>query len=118
MSKNDLPGDWRDEINWGYVRWLVRGHAVMWGYGLSMFALSQTGLLAGPSRRVLGILALSFFAASLVSAFPIFGKANQEDSEGPVYSFQVFLILMGFLLSSGGYMWLLTAIGLDSIELW
>lgn len=42
----------------------------------------------------------------------------KEDSDGPVYSFQVFLVLIGFLISSGGYIWLLSIMNLDSIDLW
>ena len=90
----------------------------MWVFGFVLTLLSTFGMLDGATRKLLGILALLVFAASLLGAFPIFGKAKQEDHEGPVYSFQVFIIFFGFLLSSGGYMWLLSSIGLDSIKLW
>jgi hypothetical protein len=91
---------------------------MMWVFGLVLTLLSTLGILVGPTRKFLGIVALLMFAASLVGAFPIFGKAIQEDHEGPVYSFQMFFIFFGFLLSSGAFMWLLSAIDLNSIELW
>ena len=90
----------------------------MWVFGLALTLFSTLGILVGATRKFLGVFALLIFAASLLGAAPIFGKAMQEDHEGPVYSFKVFLIFFGFLLSSGGYMWLLSSIGLDSIELW
>jgi hypothetical protein len=90
----------------------------MWVFGFILTLLSSFGLLIGATRKLLGIFALLVFAASLLGAVPIFGKSMQEDYEGPVYSFQVFLLLFGFLLSSGGYMWLLSSIGLSTIELW
>jgi hypothetical protein len=90
----------------------------MWAFGLLLVLLSVLGLLGGATRKLLGILALLTFATSLVGVVPIFGRATQEDDEGPVYSFGVFLILFGFLISSGGFMWLLSSIGLSSIELW
>ena len=115
---NDPSNDWRNEVNWLYVRRLLRAHLIMWVFGFVLTLLSTFGMLDGTTRKLLGILALLVFAASLLGAFPIFGKTRQEDHEGPVYSFQVFLIFFGFLLSSGGYMWLLSSIGLDSIKLW
>ena len=115
---NESSSDWRIEVRWHYVRWFLRAHVFMWVFGFILALLSTFGMLIGASRKVLGIFALLIFAASLLGAMPIFGKAMQEDDEGPVYSFQVFLILFGFLLSSGGYMWLLSSMGLSSIELW
>jgi hypothetical protein len=90
----------------------------MWVFGIVLTLLSTSGMLVGATRKFLGILALLVFAASMLGAFPIFGKSMQENHEGPVYSFRVFLIFLAFLLSSGGYMWLLSSIGLSSIELW
>lgn len=90
----------------------------MWVFGFVLTLLSTLGILVGATRKFLGILALLIFAASLVGAVPIFGKARQKDHEGPVYAFKVFLIFFGFLLSSAVYMWLLSSISLDSIELW
>lgn len=115
---DEPSSDWRSEVRWNYVRWFLRAHFVMWGFGFALTLLSAFGLLIGIKRKILGIVALLIFAASLLGAMPIIGKATQEDYEGPVYSFQVFLILLGFLLSSGGYMWLLSSMGLSSIELW
>jgi Na+/melibiose symporter-like transporter len=115
---NDPSSDWKNEVNWLYVRQFFRAHLIMWVFGCVLTLLSTMGLLVGATRKFLGILALLIFAASLVGVVPIFGNATQENHEGPVYSFQVFLIFFGFLLSSGGYMWLLSTIGLHSIELW
>lgn len=110
--------DWRVEVNWPYVRRFVRAHLIMWIFGFVLFGLSGANLLVGPTRKFLGVLGLLLFAGSLIGVVPIFGKAMKEDSEGPVYSFQVFLVLIGFLISSGGYIWLLSTMSLDSIELW
>lgn len=115
---NDPVNDWRNEVNWPYVRRFLQAHLIMWVFGLALTLLSTWGILVGATRKFLGVFALLIFAASLLGAAPIFGKAMQEDHEGPVYSFKVFLIFFGFLLSSGGYMWLLSSIGLNSIELW
>lgn len=115
---NDHTNDWRNEINWPYARRFLRAHVIMWMFGFVLTLLSALGILVGANRKFLGVLALLIFAASLVGTVPIFGKAMQEDHEGPVYSFMVFLIFFGFLLSSGGYMWLLSSISLSSIELW
>jgi hypothetical protein len=115
---NDPTNNWRNEINWPYVRRFLRAHLIMWVFGFILTLLSTLGILVGPTRKFLGVLALLIFAASLVGVVPIFGKTTQKDHEEPVYSFKVFLIFFGFLLSSGGYMWLLSSIGLDSIELW
>ena len=115
---NDPTNDRRNEVNWLYVRRFFRAHLIMWMFGFVLTLLSILGILVGATRKLLGVLALLIFAASLVGAVPIFGKAMREDHEGPVHSFKVFLIFFGFLLSSGGYMWLLSLISLDSIELW
>jgi hypothetical protein len=115
---NDPTNDWRNEVNWPYVRRFLRAHLIMWMFGFVLTLLSTLGVLVGTTRKLLGVFALLIFAASLLGAVPIFGKAMQEDHEGPVYSVKVFFIFFGFLLSSGGYMWLLSSIGLDSVELW
>ena len=115
---NDPPRDWRNEVNWPYVRRFLQAHFAMWAFGFVLILLSTMGMLLGATRKFLGVLALLIFAVSLVGVVPIFGKATKEDHEGPVYSVKVFPIFFGFLLSSGGYMWLLSSLGLDSIALW
>jgi hypothetical protein len=115
---NDPTNDWRNEVNWPYVRRFLRAHLIIWVFGFVLTLLSKLWILVGATRKFLGVFALLIFAASLLGTVPIFGNAMQEDHEGPVYSVKVFLIFFGFLLSSGGYMWLMSSIGLDSIELW
>jgi hypothetical protein len=90
----------------------------MWVFGLVLILLSTFGILIGPTRKFLGIAALLIFAGSLIGVVPILGKANREDYEGSAYSFKALLIFLCFLISSGGYMWLISSIGLSSIELW
>ena len=110
--------DWRREVNWSYVRLFFRAHLLMWVFGLVLVLLSISGTLVGQTRKLLGIIALLSFAASPVGVVPIFGTALKEDHEGPVYSFRTLLVFFCFLISSGGYMWLLSSIALSSIELW
>lgn len=115
---NGTSSDWKNEINGSYVRRFLWAHLLMWGFGFVLTLHSALGMLGGSTKKYLGFLALLIFLASLVGTVPIFGKSDREDHEGPVFSFRVFFIVFGFLISSGAYMWLLSCIGLHSIELW
>ena len=86
---NDHTNDWRNEINWPYARRFLRAHVIMWTFGFVLTLLSALEILVGANRKFLGVLALLIFAASLVGAFPIFGKTMRR-------SWRACLLLQGF----------------------
>jgi hypothetical protein len=117
---NKRPGDsWRREVNWRYVRLLTVAHMMIWLFAFGLVIAAHYDLLVGAVKKTLGIIALVIFGASLVGIAPVFGQPLQKGEDGAgVWQFPVFLIVFAFLASSGGYMLVLTYLGLDSIALW